>query len=668
MVVLWPGSPAFGLDFDPHDRFYPAQNAEGDWLWADPYGQPCFITGIDVIKSIHMGAQVDLWEGTYTSANPEQEWADDVRELLVARGFNAIGRDSEWDTAIIEEGFASGTRHDWFDFVCNENGEPQTAPVIDDFRFRKYLNEGCGTPEQPCIPHLINLHTIPVMTSFWFNPDDPFKGPNVPDVWSQVFHRRSDMVAELVFAEKDPEKLDHLPIPCTPGDQINQNFRDDRWLVGVWLGEELFWGYKVVEGIGPQGKKGWLRSIISTPYDDCVPNGQQGNYQFAAEMQELYVQRAGDLEQAVVLWNETYGPGGTALPFGSEFDFSISSFVTDCDPTALMYQFDSADIRDEFPTRYEGIYAHLEPMTSCICVSSGGSDWRFDDREDVDFTPLIDDGDPVDLGYYLTIDDGQRFMEEVAREFYETMTTSIRTFDYPAENVLHHTILSDRFVDHGAQQPFGPVIHRIASQYCDVICVNLYANRGAVNSEASELASLYGSLYEPRPILISEFAYHADFAKGYDCCMWEENPGTGDWTPHPNCGPASGPCSQTVNYNYPEDFDQNTRATSYGYYMQAMAGARTEDCERFVNGIFWYNFFDHPFLSASGDNFEVTHINSGRYQQNTQNWGVYDPKIYEPYQTLLNKAQEVNCQVQRIRTGDAWNGDGCNLPIQPPCE
>ncbi len=56
------------------------------------------------------------------------------------------------------------------------------------------------------------------------------------------------------------------------------------------------------------------------------------------------------------------------------------------------------------------------------------------------------------------------------------------------------------------------------------------------------------------------------------------------------------------------------------------------------------------------------------YQENTQNWGVYDPKTYDTYQALLNTAQDINCRVQRFRTGNSWNGDACTLPPDPPCE
>ena len=658
-------------EFTGTGRFYTARRASGDWVWVTPDGEPFFITGIDKMQSIWMGCQVDLWKSTYGTTAPYELWADEMRGLLTTYGFNALGRDSHWDEARIDADHAPGTAWDFVDVVCNQQGHPTSYPMLDDFRFRNYLNQDCGSEGKPCIPHLINLHTVPRQMDFW-GTGKKFAAIDVPDVWTPGFERRAEMVAQLVLDDPAPDAPTQLLGPCAPGVQINQGFKNDPWLVGLWLGNELFWGYRLTES-GEHGLKGWLRALIATPYNDCKAKNEQAKYAFAQTMWEIYDWRAKHMgKTAVSLWNDTYGDGGTAFAELGQpaFTFEITSFTNDCDPTSLLRLFSSDWLDAHYPDRYVELYNLLGTVSSCNCTGQSEISQQhvFTERDSVDFSPLIEDATPVDLGYFLTVDDGRVFMKKVAHQFYGTMIDAILLYD----SVPHHAIISDRFVGFsGAQAPFDAIIPAIASQYCDAISVNLYRAANEVQSGADDLASLYASLNQKRPILISEFSYHADNEKGYDCCMEKQG---NEWIPHSNCQGEHPECADVSNYHYPEDFELSRRLISYQTYVETMAEARAPSCEHFICGVMWYHFFDHPFTAAT-DPSTMNPNHSGLYTQITNNWGMFDPRgndkehaEYIPYTGLLNQAATANCMAQRLRTGSSWYGASCNVAAPPPCQ
>ena len=140
-----------------------------------------------------------------------------------------------------------------------------------------------------------------------------------------------------------------------------------------------------------------------------------------------------------------------------------------------------------------------------------------------------------------------------------------------------------------------------------------------------------------RPIVISEFAVHADqnpvtaenwgqtTDPGWDEC-WPLKPGE-------VCGACggSGPC----NWRYPEVPSDAARASAYSTSVDGLLGLvgngspilPPEGRAHFVAGYFWYGMYDHPLASVFDLEDFPLGSTQGPTQQSpeagpTQNWGL----------------------------------------------
>jgi hypothetical protein len=621
----------------------------GDWTWVDPDGTPVFITGIDKVQS-YTSAHIDAVWNAYSNQNetaPYIPWADDVRQRLNEASINAIGRDSDWDEAA-EEGGKPGTRKD-FELVKCFGDVPSPQPLYEDLRLLRYLNPGLSSGT---FPFILNLHTIPRdVDDIGEGSQDynqiPFDAPvpyvHVPDVWSPGFQLKANETARLFFSD-DVEicgetELHAFGLGASPD------------LIGVWLANELYWGYELEMDKYPWGQKYWLRSLTMLPYNADRDWDEQAAAQFAGLMNRRY---NGEISE----WNKIYGrqPNGELGSALKSFNlpddfhaFNITSFVDSTDSTSLLKQFDIFWYSTQYgidPTAFGGIEA----------TDSG---WRINAPDSLDLSSLMDEtGSPgykKDLGYYLTYDDGQAFMIEVAEQFYSTMVEAIHQYD-----TLGHQIISDRFPE-GYKR--WPKIVKIAAKYCDVLSFNIYRPRPNLGGLEDDLEMIYGLLPIKRPLLISEFSYHADNEWGWDCC-WNAQANQ----PQPDCIRANPVKEQCISYDawqYPESFYSSAehpyRSNDFRTYLDNAYNtyAGGSFCEAIVTGVVWYRAFDIPYNGTLG-----------APTQRNQNWGLFNtavPGAVDPL--LLDAMHDDFCGIQTAISGHSHNGDVCapKMRVTPEC-
>ena len=289
-------------------------------------------------------------------------------------------------------------------------------------------------------------------------------------------------------------------------------------------------------------------------------------------------------------------------------------------------------------------------------------------------------------------------MEAVADSFFARTTKAIRDYD------PNHLIISNRFVgtlDDG-KFDLAPIM-RIASKYCDVIAVNLYAkaNENELGQAAEAMKNLYNSLplvgmgqsgpegppMQKRPILITEFAFHADgnsvvaenwgrFESPYD--GWD-----GCWPARPNdkrcanCPVREGEgCTGPFAHGYPNVSDDAARGSSYERYVNNMmnlkAGPSTStdpaEYAHLVPGYFWYGIYDHPLLRDFNHELPRWEYGStqgwdgvGNYVHATQNWGLLKTRTNQPATEggLWDTVGDINSFWQSQIQGYSTGGETC---------
>ncbi len=663
--------PATGLYYVHRDFSLPSSE---DWLWFDPEGHPFVPTAIDKIE-MHNLAHLPDWSTTYAAGDddPWFEWAEDVRVLLRDAAINTIGRESHWD---VTEGDDPGDTRDFDKIHCIENdqGNPEWVhpPVYDDYRFIKWQNQQAALHGEPEIPYLVTLHAVQIDVDGAFGTSNTSYGAT-PDIWSEGYTNRLEMLVELVLRDPEPGGNPEECVPGNPNPHAYQGLRSDPNLLGMWLGTELRWHYtrmlpKALEADaqGVHGRRFWLRNLLLLPYGDRDDH-EQARYKFAEAMEEYYNYKVTidpTADNAVHLWNLNYAfypevddylsPAfrpGTAPPgwdppeypnFGPFVPFSITSFTGD-EETSLLNSFDARWLTDE----YQEHTLEEWHLVYCGegCADSGEGYWYIEGADDLETAPLIEP-DPndiektpyeVDLGALLLVDDAEYFIKILAEHFYTTFVDKIEEYDVQVgpENE-GHVILSDRFL--GTADELYPAVLAIASEFVDVMSFNVYTS--SPSSLGSFFRPIYNQLPEPKPFFISEFSFHKDHARGWDCCFDEDLE-----SPVTNCLAHGYDCQGQDKWHYPESFDAGTQASDFASYvsttMQLKAMADLGKPHRFITGYNWYRFFDIQFE----DDATIT--------EHSQTWGLVDAlakaddrPYMVPYVTLSGYMENVNGQVQ----------------------
>jgi hypothetical protein len=189
----------------------------------------------------------------------------------------------------------------------------------------------------------------------------------------------------------------------------------------------------------------------------------------------------------------------------------------------------------------------------------------------------------------LTDDDAREFMRLIARNFFEKTTHAIRMFD------RNHMILGTRFAcDPGIM---NDVVIEEASQYCDVLSLNIYSTE-----PSRQIRVLHDAV--DTPILVTEFGFHSE-----------------------DCGYPIPPEYVPKIFSLPVVDSQSERGQVFNDYMRIAAKIPS------VVGCHWYALYDSPY-DENGDPFWDDESKMG-----TVNFGFIDTKTNDLYSTFADSTQ-----------------------------
>ena len=230
-------------------------------------------------------------------------------------------------------------------------------------------------------------------------------------------------------------------------------------------------------------------------------------------------------------------------------------------------------------------------------------------------------------------------------DFRDKIISEDRVVLLDGKSMNAHMIISDRFLS--AADVLYPQIPSIASEYVDVISITYYSP--SPDDIPGKLENAYNAFAYPRPIIMSEFTYHADNKRAWDCC-WDS--GVSD------CIGLLGICTQQEQWHYPEEGHFQPRADKFRRYVNVVINTKAYGNEpnkhRIVTGYNWYRFWDISFDS----NLEAGGPENANF---SQTWGLVDTKFHnavrpylKPYEKLLLEMSQTNADVQTAITGETF--------------